>query len=438
MRIVMFTNTYTPHVGGVARSVAAFERCFRERNHDVMVVAPEFEGQSDSEEGVLRVPAIQNFNGSDFSLALLAPAELDERLEAFQPQIVHAHHPFLLGNDALRAAGLHEVPLIYTHHTLYERYTHYVPADSSLLRRFVIELATCYANLCDSVIAPSESIAELLKKRGVEVPVTVVPTGVDYPFFSEADGRRVRRENGIPEDAFVVGHAGRLAPEKNLSFLADAVIEFMRSHPDSWFVVAGAGPSENEIQNRFESAGLGQRLLMLGELDHKALRDVYAAMNVFAFSSRSETQGMVLAEAMGAGTPVVALDANGAREIADDGRNGRLIPEENTSAFAKGLSWVADLDSNDYRALRDAADETAREYSLERSADKALSAYSQALRSRPQTKQEHDLWFAIVERISAEWKILSGGARALGTAAIDEMLEGELLDDSEERRDLTN
>src|SRR3990172_3888517 len=128
MNIVMFTNTYTPHVGGVARSVEAFSGAYRRRGHRVLVVAPEFADQPQHEEDVVRIPAIQNFNGSDFSVVLPVPGSLDDVLDAFKPDIVHAHHPFLLGNTAVRVARFRELPLVFTHHTLYEQYTHYVPA----------------------------------------------------------------------------------------------------------------------------------------------------------------------------------------------------------------------------------------------------------------------------------------------------------------------
>lgn len=426
MRIAMFSNTYLPHVGGVARSVAAFAGCYRERGHEVLVVAPEFEGQPEQENDVVRVPAIQHFNGSDFSVALSVPSDVSDRLDEFEPQVIHAHHAFLLGNEAVRVARLRDVPLVYTHHTLYERYTHYVPADSSLLQRFVIELGTHFANLCDHVFAPSESIAGLLRERGVKVPLTVVPTGVDYPFFRESDGDRVREQEGIAQDAFVVGHVGRLAPEKNLGFLADAVIEFMRERGDAVFLLAGKGPSEKDIVERFASAGLQDRLFALGELDHDELRHAYAAMDVFAFASKSETQGMVLAEAMATGTPVVALDASGSREIVDDEHNGRLIEKEETGAFASGLCWVSDLDAKACSALRKGADRTARAYSLERSADRALSVYSSLKQTGPRPTKRHDYagWADLVDRIAAEWEILSGSARALGHAAFDQLVEG--------------
>nr|WP_218280103.1 glycosyltransferase [Verrucomicrobium spinosum] len=147
---------------------------------------------------------------------------LNERLDSFQADIIHAHHPFLLGATALRVGASKNVPVVFTHHTRYEDYTHYVPFDSPAFREVAVNLSTQFANLCDGVIAPSESIATMIKERGVESPVKVVPTGIDIKAFSSGDGRGMRKKLKIPDDAFVVGHLGRLAAEKNLEYLAGA------------------------------------------------------------------------------------------------------------------------------------------------------------------------------------------------------------------------
>ena len=240
MNILMMTNTYLPHVGGVARSVDAFSQALRAEGHAVLVVAPSFQGAARREAGVVRVPAIQHFNGSDFSLRLPIPGLLSRALDRFEPDVVHSHHPFLLGDAALRVATRFGLPLVFTHHTMYERYTHYVPGDSPALRRFVMGLVREYANLCDAVIAPSESIARLLVERGVRAPIHAIPTGVEVGRFGRGDGAALRRRLGIAPGSFVVGHVGRLAHEKNLPFLAAAVAGLLRSDPDAHFQIGRA------------------------------------------------------------------------------------------------------------------------------------------------------------------------------------------------------
>lgn len=416
----MLTNTYTPHVGGVARSVKTFSEEYRKRGHRVLVVAPTFPDMPKNEIDVVRIPAIQQFNASDFSIALPIPGLLTDALDRFQPDIVHAHHPFLLGMTALRVARYRHLPLVFTHHTLYEQYTHYVPGDSPILKHFVIELATRYANLSDQVFAPSESIQDLLQKRGVTQPIAVISTGVKLDHFMTGDGALLRRQLHIPEEAFVVGHVGRLAPEKNLEFLAEAVAAFLKTHHCACFLVVGAGPSEPVIHQVFSRQGLDKRLYFTGVLEASQLANALHAMDLFAFSSKSETQGMVLTEAMAAGLPVVALDATGVREVVKDRKNGRLIKEETIDVFAAGLQWAADQPTDRLQALKHSALETAEVFSLPNTADKTLSCYQMLLQPRASSALSVSVadkhWEDILELIKAEWDILINIAGAANIA----------------------
>jgi 1,2-diacylglycerol 3-alpha-glucosyltransferase len=411
VNIVLVTNTFTPHVGGVARSVEAFSAEYRQRGHRVLVVAPEFPNTPSDETDVVRIPAIQNFNASDFSVALPLPTGLTSILQAFQPDVFHSQHPFLLGMTAVRMARSLRIPLVFTHHTLYEQYTHYVPGDSLVFKRFIIELATRYANLCDQVFAPSISIQNLLISRGVTAPVLVVPTGVRTAGFACGDGVSMRRRLNIPEHAFVVGHMGRLAPEKNLGFLGVAVTDFLKSHLDAVFLVIGAGPSAELIHKIFESAGVADRLYVAGVLQHEQLADALCAMDVFAFASKTETQGMVLTEAMAAGVPVVALDAAGVREVVRDNYNGRLLHEESRETFSAALAWCYQLPSEQRQQLVAGARAVADEFSLMNTADTALNCYK-SLKQTGGSTVEDQRWEQLVRLMGAEWEILKSVSKA--------------------------
>jgi len=415
----MMTNTYTPHVGGVARSVAAFTQSYRARGHRVLVVAPIFEGAPEDEPDVVRIPAIQRFNGSDFSVVLPLPGYLNARVRDFAPDVIHAHHPFLLGATALRLARAHLSPIVFTHHTMYEQYTHYVPGDSPAMKRFVTRLSTSFANLCDRVFAPSETIAAVIAARGVEVPIDVVPTGVDTARFRTGDGAAFRRRMGIPEDAFVVGHLGRLAPEKNLGFLAEAAARFLEGErgAGAWFLVVGSGPSGPAIRDLFRRRGLADRLAVAGVLEGQDLVDAYHAMDLFAFASLSETQGLVLAEAMAAGVPVAALDGPGVREVVEDGVNGRLLAGADPPDLAYALAALRDLGPDARAAMRKAALRTADAFSEDRSAERALAVYDR-LRGRPHahSPEAYDVWDTTLRRIRTEWEMLRDLADAAGAA----------------------
>ncbi len=420
MNICMFTNTYLPHVGGVARSVQAFSKDLQRLGHRVLIVAPEFsmdEETDDNELEVLRVPAIQNFNGSDFSVRIAVPFLIKKTVDKFDPDIIHSHHPFLLGDAAMRVARRRKRPVVFTHHTLYERYTHYVPMDSPGMKRFVINLSTEYANMCTAVVAPSLSVAELIRERGVQTPITEIPTGVDLHFFASGRGEAFRSSHKVPGDATVLGHLGRLAPEKNLDYLAEAATRCMKQREDLWFLVVGDGPSRAGIETLFRNEGLASRLVAPGSLTGQALADAYAAMDLFVFSSTSETQGMVLAEAMAAGTPVIALDASGSREVVEDMKNGRLLPAESTTEdFARATLKLLG-DSTALAEARRHALETARSLSRQACAARLETLYESVLAGETHSSKRQEaslaLWEALLESIKAEWELISGKTTAV-------------------------
>jgi 1,2-diacylglycerol 3-alpha-glucosyltransferase len=419
MKICMMTNTYLPHVGGVARSVSTFAEEFIRQGHEVLVVAPEFDGKKLSEREekiVVRVPSLRNFNGSEFSVRLPLATALSERLDAFQADIIHAHHPFLLGDTALRVAMNKNVPIIFTHHTRYEDYTHYIPF-SDTMKEVAIQIPTHFANLCDGVIAPSESLARMIKRRGVTSPIKVIPTGIDVKAFASADRTRFRKLMKIPEQALVIGHVGRLAQEKNLGYLAEAVALYLSQNTEARFLVVGDGPARDEFKEVFEKHGVADRLLLAGKRTGKVLREAYRAMDVFAFASKSETQGMVVAEAMAGGAPVVALNASGVREVVRDDVNGFLLSAgASPQDFAKALARCADASLRE--TLSKGAHETASQFSREQSARRALEFYEETRKATRARRLMHQLspWSALVERLGLEWDLLSSRTQTVANA----------------------
>ena len=420
MRILMFTNTFTPHVGGVARSVEQFTEEYRKAGHDVLTVAPIFPDTPDNETDVIRIPAVQEFNGTDFSVPVPIPGMLWTELSKFQPEIIHTHHPFLLGDTALRVSARRDIPVVFTHHTQYEQYTHYVPGDSELMKRFVVDLAVGFCNLCDAVIAPSDTIKQRLTRLGVETDIHEIPTGVDTKLFGSGDGVALRERLEIDPSDFVVGHVGRLAPEKGLDFLAPAVARFVQAKPNARFLIAGTGDSADTIKSAFAAAEISDRLMMLGTLQRSELADVYAAMDVFVFASQSETQGMVLTEAMAAGTPVVAVDASGVREVMRPGENGIMIPVECEDDYVDALNSIYRMEPAERKRLIDGAVETAEEFSMPSTALRALELYRTLILKGRRGIHGQDVVTRARRRIAEEWKIWTNVATAASHAVANE------------------
>jgi 1,2-diacylglycerol 3-alpha-glucosyltransferase len=441
MNILMMTNTYKPIVGGLERSVETFARHLRERGHRVLIVAPEFEDAAEQEDGLLRVPAVRNLTENQYSLPLPLPARIRDQLKHFQPEVIHTHHPFFLGGAGLVLSAELQVPLVFTYHTMYERYTHELPADSAAMKEFVVDYAVRYANLCDAVLAPSESVAAVLRSRGVSTGISVVPTGIDAERFSSGDGQGFRRAHGIPADSFVAGYCGRVSREKNVRVLARGVIDFLSRRPgdeppdgalrdgsppvqrDRRFLILGDGPMLEPVRLLFREKGLSERLHAPGFLGGQELIDGYHAMDVFVFASLSETQGLVLAEAMAAALPVVALDGPGVRDILEDGGNGLLVTEASPAQLAEALAWLAALPPQRRKEMVEHALATARRYGVESCVERALEVYRQvcARGRRDRVHDEHRYWDEARRNLAMEVTLVetffASAARAIGKVA---------------------
>jgi len=418
MRILQMTNTYSPIVGGVERSIRSFVTQFKRQGHEIMIVAPSFEGVPVKEKGVLRLPAIQKFNQTDFSVNLPIPGLLQKFMRDFKPDIVHSHHPFLVGDLALRLSGQYSIPLVFTYHTMFEEYLHYLPFQNDVIKRFVIELSAGYANLADHVIVPSQSVYDVLRRRGVVAPIDIIPTGINIHKFEKGNRARIRKQMKIPEEACVVGHIGRLAPEKNLEFLAESIAEFLKKAKSAHALIGGQGPMEKRMQKIFYDNGVSSRVHFTGILRKQRLINAYHAMDIFVFTSLTETQGLVLTEAMAAGLPVVALDAPGARDIVQNGVNGRLIMCSEGNQFMRALCECANQRFHEFQIMKQACFNTAKRFSQEHCAQRVLDIY-ETVQSQQKMKnpQKHTIWSMVNHRIKREWEMAKNFAEA-GEAAL--------------------
>ena len=264
-----------------------------------------------------------------------------------------------------------------------------------------------YANLCNRVIAPSTSVKNLQLRRGVKTAIQVLPTGVDVNFFAGGNGKGFREKHQIAPETRVIGHIGRLAREKNLPYLAKTVAGAIDQKPGSCFLVAGKGDAEREIREIFTSRNLADRLILLGNLSGDELADCYAAMDIFAFASQSETQGLVLVEAMAASTPVIALSASGVDDVLENGQNGTMLAANaSTDDFAAAL-LAALNDPGQLASWRARTIETARKFSKEACTAQLVDLYERTLEKRHQPHSaEMEILDMALMAIKTEWELL--------------------------------
>jgi len=327
MRIGMFSESYLPRISGVTHSLAAFAAALRAQGHHVVVVAPAFPGHTDDDPDIRRLPSFRIPQQRDFPLAnLLAPSTWRE-IAQLDLDVVHSHSPFLVGRLAARVARRRRVPLVFTHHTLYDEYVHYVPwLSPSLTRPVTRRYVTSYANRCDLVIAPSSMIAVRLRSSGVRSRVEILPTGVvDEALITSLDHSWVRPAFGIPAGRVLLVTASRLGKEKGIDLLLQMLAVVVKQR-DVMLLIVGGGPENMALKDLARRLDVADLAVFAGELPHKKALECVSAGDIFVFASQTETQGLAVVEAMATGKPVVAVGAGGVTDAIENEVSGELVP----------------------------------------------------------------------------------------------------------------
>jgi glycosyltransferase involved in cell wall biosynthesis len=271
-----------------------------------------------------------------FALALPIWLGLSAKVRALDLDLFHAHHPFLLGATARRLATRLRRPLVFTYHTRYEKYAHYVPFIQRVVQRKAIDRSVRFSNRADLVIAPSHGAAKLIHQLGVTSRVEVVPTGVDLKRFTPGDRLLARHRLELPSGASILLYVGRLDREKNLEFLLRAFEGIAYALPAARLVLVGSGTEAERLKRVASELRLDQKILFVGSVPQERTADYYRAADLFVFTSETETQGLVIAEAHASGLPVVAVRACGVDEVVRDGETGLLL-SASIGAFASAI-----------------------------------------------------------------------------------------------------
>jgi glycosyltransferase involved in cell wall biosynthesis len=362
MRILMISDVYFPRINGVSTSIQTFRRGLHAAGHETVLIAPEYpvEYSDAGQEPIIRVPSrYLPRDPEDRILRQDALRKLRPELKRRGFDLVHIQTPFIAHYYGVSVARQLGIPVIETYHTYFEEYLHhYVPLIPRSVMRFVARRFTvsqCAA--LDALVVPSQAMQKALEDYGVRCPMHIIPTGMEMERFASGDGRRFRERLGIPADRPTLVHVGRIAHEKNIDFLLRMFARVVKSKPETMLVVAGEGPALEHCKSYVESLQLSASVRFVGYLSRdRELPDCYNAGDLFVFSSKTETQGLVLLEAMACGTPVVSTAYMGTADIVKPERGARVAPD-NEEGFA---NLVVEL-LND-PARRRAMTEQAREY----------------------------------------------------------------------------
>jgi len=384
MRVVMFSNTYKPTISGVVTSIALFREGLIKANHEVHVIAPETQNYVDDEPYIFRYPALDLPEGLDLDLSLILPFKRSmlPTIRGLKPALIHSHHPYMMGGLAATFARDLVLPLVFTFHSRYIQHIKaYVPLVSDLAEVVMGEFIVRYLKQCSHIIAPTDSIRDFIQREyDIDVPVTTVSTPVDLSRYQNLEPERVRADWDLAGSEVLL-NVGRLAPEKNLAFLIQTFAKVAAKRPQARLLLVGQGPSANTLKQLTQTLNLSEKVIFTGAVPYEEIPHFAAAADLFVFPSQTDTQGLVLAEAMAAGTPVVAVKAPGSVDVLAEG--GGLLVEADEGEFAETVVTLL-TDQGRRQTISETARQAVQRYSVSAATDRLLQVYLAAIEAGPQ------------------------------------------------------
>ncbi|HHY40520.1 MAG TPA: glycosyltransferase family 4 protein [Syntrophaceticus sp.] len=374
LKIGFFSDSFHPYVSGVVLSIETFSRELARLGHEIYIFAPEYpQVKGQQEENIFRFPSFHTPFNPEFYIALPLTRKARKYVSDIGLDLIHTHSPFTMGQVGKRIARYLGVPLVFTYHTLYDQYVHYAPLLGQLTKKGLIKYTRNYCNSCDLVITPTDVIRDMIKDYGVTTPVLAIPTGIYPERFQNGDPNFLEEKYGVPREKKVLLFVGRIGKEKNLAFLLRAFSYIASRDKDAVLVLVGSGPEERALRLLAEDLGLKDRVILTGRIPPELISGVYKSADIFVFPSVTETQGLVLVEAMAAGMPVVAKAAFGSLAMVRDGVTGYLCKGDEEEFAEKTLALLKDPDLKNSMAL--AALKRAQELSADKMALRLESAY---------------------------------------------------------------
>ena len=381
MRILFISDVYFPRINGVSTSIETFRHELRELGHTVHLIAPDYPGSSSDESDITRVPSCQlPFDPEDRLMKFSWVMAHLEKLHNEHYDIIHIQTPFVAHYLGIKLSRLLNIPCIETYHTFFEEYLHhYIPfvpkaIMGSVARRF----SRHQGNSLDGMVVPSRPMMEVLRGYGVTTHAEVIPTGLEPESFVPGNGDDFRGKYGIAQDRPMLLFVGRVAHEKNIGFLLRVVDRVRKDIPEVLLLIAGAGPAREGLEHEAGKLGLAENVMFIGYLDrHTELNRCYRSADIFVFSSRTETQGLVLLEAMAQGVPVVSIAEMGTRDVLREGAGVWIAEEEPEDFSGKVIMMLGDAGVR--TRLGEAGREYAQGWSAGKQAERMLDFYQSVI-----------------------------------------------------------
>jgi glycosyltransferase involved in cell wall biosynthesis len=381
MKILFISDVYFPRINGVSTSIETFRHELRKHGHTVHLIAPDYPGSSSDESDIMRAPSRQL--PLDPEDRLMKYKWVIARLEQLRDEhydIIHIQTPFVAHYLGIKLSRVMNIPCVETYHTFFEEYLHhYIPlAPRIMMGAIARRFSRHQGNSLDGMVVPSRPMMEVLRNYGVTTYAEVIPTGLEPESFVPGNGDEFRKKYGIAKNRPMLLFVGRVAHEKNIGFLLQVVGRVRKEIPEVLLLIAGAGPAREGLEHESDKLGLSGNVMFIGYLDrHTELNSCYHSADIFVFSSRTETQGLVLLEAMAQGVPVVSTAEMGTRDVLREGAGVWIAEEELEDFSGKVIKMLVD------HGARARLGETGREYahgwSAGKQAERMLNFYQSVI-----------------------------------------------------------
>lgn len=385
MRIGMLVDGYKPYISGVTNFVEINKVFLEQDGHQVYVFTFGDEKADDENGSIIRSPGMP-ITDQGVYLSFRYSRHAQKLLNTMD--VLHVHHPFLSGQLAIRYTRGRGIPVLFTNHTRYDLYAKaYLPIlPGEISESFLRNYLPSFCRAVDQVIAPSPGLRDVLIRLGVDVPIEVVPNGVDMRRVRGDIQPINRRELGFEEQDIVLIFVGRLAPEKNLIFLLRAFAGVNQAVDNLRLVLVGDGPDHDNLIDRVRHMELSDKVHFTSRISYEDVPRYLSLADAFVTASVSEVHPLSVIEAMGAGLPVLGIKSPGVGDTVIDGETGYLALDEDLAAFtAKMMLLVSDRER--LARLGDNARQQSEQYDIRNTVGLMEHQYQQALANKKSEKQ---------------------------------------------------
>lgn len=375
MRIAFFTDAYPPQINGVATTVEELRGSLVERGHKVYIVAPSYPKFKDNCPNILRLRSVRLWKNPELRVSYMFPDKVLQKVLKLDVDVVHGFSGGATPSLGLTLAKLKRKPYVFTYNTRWNKYTHYILNGKIIKPKAMEQMVKLYCNVCTHIIAPVEYVKDELISFGVKKPISVIPNGVNTSKFKPAKNNDLKEKLGLSENDKIALCVARLAKEKSLDFLIKTFAKFSKDHPNVYFVIAGDGPERKNLEKLINSLNVGSRIFLLGFIPYEDISRIYNGADVFIFASQTETEGMIVPEALSSGLPVLAVRDRVFEQFIESGKDGFLVKKDEEE-FNRHLERLL-RDENLRAKMGKSARVKAEQFSLDEVAKKFENLYKQ-------------------------------------------------------------